>query len=40
LDINGDATLAEERDKLVGEADELKLLFAAIAGKDDTGEAG
>jgi four helix bundle protein len=36
--IEGDAALAAERDRLVGEANELKLIFAAIAAKDDTSE--
>lgn len=40
VNINGDMTLAKEREALAGEADELKLIFAAIAGKDDTGDAG
>lgn len=38
LDTGHDATLAERRDRLVNEADELTRIFSAIAGKDDTGE--
>jgi len=37
IDLGGDAKLAVERARLAGEADELKLIFASIAGKDDTG---
>jgi hypothetical protein len=40
MDVGGDAALSVERDKLVAEANELKLIFAAIAGKDDTDGAG
>jgi four helix bundle protein len=41
VELGPDATLTEERDRLVKEADELKLIFAAIAAKDDTnGDAG
>ena len=36
VDAGGNATLSAERDKLVAEANELKLIFSAIAGKDDT----
>jgi hypothetical protein len=36
VEIAGDATLALERDSLAAEADELKRIFSAIAGKDDT----
>ena len=36
VELGQDAALAEERDRLVKEADELKLIFAAIAAKDDT----
>ena len=36
VELGSDATLTEERDRLVKEADELKLIFAAIASKDDT----
>jgi hypothetical protein len=37
--INGgtDSALLEERDRLVAEAEELKRILSAIAGKDDTG---
>ena len=35
-EIAGEATLALERDRLAAEADELKRIFSAIAGKDDT----
>ena len=40
VDVEGNAALAAERDRLVIEANELKLIFSAIAGKDDTGEPG
>jgi four helix bundle protein len=36
VDIAGDAMLALERDRLAAETDELKRIFSAIAGKDDT----
>ena len=36
VDIADDAMLALERDRLAAEADELKRIFSAIAGKDDT----
>jgi four helix bundle protein len=36
VELGADATLTENRDRLVKEADELKLIFAAIASKDDT----
>ncbi len=36
VELGQDAPLTEERDRLVKEADELKLIFAAIAAKDDT----
>ena len=40
VELGADASLTEERDRLVKEADELKLIFASIAAKDDTdGEA-
>ena len=38
LDLGVDATLAVERDRLTIESEELKRIFSAIAGKDDTGE--
>ena len=38
LETGSDATLSKERDELVGEADELKRILSAIAGKDDTGD--
>lgn len=37
LDLGRDAAWVKERDSLIVEADELKRIFAAIAGKDDTG---
>ena len=37
LDLGADGALATGRDRLIDEADELKRIFAAIAGKDDTG---
>jgi four helix bundle protein len=36
VEIAGDPTLALERDRLAAEADELKRILSAIAGKDDT----
>jgi four helix bundle protein len=36
--IGGDVMLEAERSRLATEADELKLIFAAIAAKDDSGE--
>ena len=39
LEISNDAALVAERDRLTTEADELKRIFPAIAGKDDKGEA-
>jgi four helix bundle protein len=36
VEVDGDAALAAERDQLVTEANELKLIFATIAAKDDT----
>jgi hypothetical protein len=39
LEISTDAALVAERDRLTTEADELKRIFSAIAGKDDKGEA-
>ena len=38
LETGSDTTLSNERDKLVTEADELKRILSAIAGKDDTGD--
>ena len=38
LGIGTDSTLAQERERLVTEAEELKLIFSSIAGKDDTGD--
>ena len=40
FEISNDAALVAERDRLTTEADELKRIFSAIAGKEDTGEAG
>jgi four helix bundle protein len=40
LDLGDDSKIAPERTRLAGEAEELKLIFAAIAGKDDSGDAG
>jgi four helix bundle protein len=40
VDVGDDAASAEECERLVTEANELKLIFAAIAEKDDTSEAG
>jgi four helix bundle protein len=34
FDVEQDPALAADRDKLAGEADELKRIFSAIAGKD------
>jgi four helix bundle protein len=39
LEISNDAALMTERDRLATEADELKRIFSAIAGKDDKDEA-
>jgi four helix bundle protein len=40
VELGEEASLTGERDRLVKEADELKLIFASIAAKDDTdGEA-
>ena len=39
LDLGKDQDLASERMRLAAECDELKLIFSAIAGKDDTGGA-
>jgi four helix bundle protein len=40
VELGEEAALTGERDRLVKEADELKLIFASIAAKDDTdGEA-
>jgi four helix bundle protein len=36
VDIGTDAAAFKERDRLMGEADELKGIFSSIAGKDDT----
>lgn len=36
LEVGMEPGLSEERDWLVVEADEIKRIFAAIAGKDDT----
>ena len=36
LDTSMDPVLAKERDRLAAEAEELKRIFSAIAGKDDT----
>jgi hypothetical protein len=36
VELGAEAALTGERDRLVKEADELKLIFAAIAAKDDT----
>lgn len=36
VDLGNDASLAEESNRLHAEAMELKRIFAAIAGKDDT----
>lgn len=36
LEVGADAIVAKEREGLVAEAEELKQIFAAIAGKDDT----
>jgi len=36
--VNDDAALAAERNRLASEANELKLIFAAIVAKDDTTE--
>lgn|SRR5664280_1154969 len=38
VEVDGDAATVAERDRLVAEADELKLIFAAIAAKDDSAE--
>jgi four helix bundle protein len=40
VNVDADSTLGIQRDRLVGEAHELKLIFATIAGKDDTSGAG
>jgi four helix bundle protein len=39
VDLGNDSNLASDRTRLVAEADELKLIFASIAGKDDTNDA-
>lgn len=36
LDLAGDDGLISDRERLLAEATELKLIFASIAGKDDT----
>lgn len=36
VEIDGNAVLAQERERLAAESDELKRIFSAIAGKDDT----
>jgi four helix bundle protein len=38
VDVGENPGLSAARDKLVREANELKLIFSAIAGKDDTGD--
>lgn len=38
LAVGADSALSVERDKQVAEAEELKLIFSSIAGKDDTGD--
>jgi hypothetical protein len=38
VDLGPDAGLQRERLELFQEADELKRIFQAIAGKDDTGD--
>ena len=39
VDLGPEANVASDRTRLVAEADELKLIFASIAGKDDTNDA-
>jgi four helix bundle protein len=38
LAVTPDSSLAQERESLVTEAEELKRIFSSIAGKDDTGD--
>ena len=38
VEVGGDVVLTTERNRLEAEANELKLIFAAIASKDDTTE--
>ena len=38
ISVGPDRTVAAERDRLAGEANELKLIFSAIAAKDDTAD--
>jgi len=38
LETGSDANVCKDRETLATEAEELKLIFSAIAGKDDTGD--
>jgi four helix bundle protein len=38
ISVGPDRTVAFERDRLVREAEEMKRIFSAIAGKDDTSD--